>query len=436
MTDEGGLPELLDALRWRWKVVLAIALPLFAGTTLYVESLPSQYTGEAIVTVAPRVDNPAISPTQVTVGAPKYVAYATAPATVRRLAQELGEDAREMEESVEATLAADTGDITVAVTLTSPERAVEAANRFAEDLVAFSGDDPLLEASIVAPASIPSEPSGPPRRLLEASSLVLGLMLGFAIAFMIERSRPRVRTWRDIAVLSGYPVVGRLPSSRAVRGGQAAALTDPIVGAAVRTLRTNLEREIGHAPRGVVAVTSSIPGEGKSASASVFATALARLDVRVLLIDADLHRAGLSRSFQPDRTGGLAGLLRGYGTLQEKLQPGWTPNLMVLPTATDPDGGELLARHFQQVLDQVRHHFDVIVVDAPPILGGDDAATIATVSDGVLFVVSIGSMAGPVSEAVLALRTLRANVWGVVANRVPRTGLGGAAAYVYSAVGG
>lgn len=433
MADESGIPELIDALRWRWKIMLLITIPLFAGVVLYAESLPFEWEGEAIITVAPRPELETISPSQVTVGAPKYVAYITAPSTIREVAPTIGETPGVIEQAIDATLAADTGDITITTILPSPERAMVAANTFAAEAIRFSETDPLLEAMLVAPSALPGQASGPPKRLIEAAGLFVGLLLGVAAAFLVERSRPRVRTWRDIAVLTGFPVVGRLPTSKALRSGAPTGLYDPILGASVRNLRTNLERELGTEPRGVLVVTSSGPGEGKTATCGVFATALARLDFRVLLVDADLHRTGLSRAIGASGNEGLAGILRGRIRLEEAVQPGWTPGLTILPSAPDPDGGELIARGFEEVLAATRGAFDIVVVDAPPLLGGDDASTLATMADGVLFVVSIGTMAGPASEAILGLRGLRAPVWGIVANKVPRIGPGGAATYVYSA---
>ena len=435
MADEGSIPELIDALRWRWKLVVLFAIPLLAGVVFYAESLPLEWEGEAIITVAPRPELEGISPSQVTVGAPKYVAYITAASTIRNVAPTIGEDPSVIEKAIDATLAADTGDITITMTLPSPERAMVAANTFARETVRFSVTDPLLSAAIVAPAALPGQASGPPKRLIEAAGLLVGLILGVAAAFLVERSRPRLRTWRDIAVLTGLPVVGRLPMSKGLRSGAPTGPYDPILGASVRNMRTNLERELGTEPKGVLVVTSSGPDEGKTATSGVFATALARLDIRVLLIDADLHRTGLSRAIGMDRSEGLAGILRGQTRLEDAVRPGWTPGLTILPSAPDPDAGELIARGFEDVLQAVRGAFDIVIVDAPPLLGGDDASTLATMSDGVLLIVSIGTMAGPASEAVLGLRGLRVPVWGVVANKVPRTGPGGAANYVYSAAG-
>jgi tyrosine-protein kinase len=426
--EGGGLPELVDALRWRWKLGVLIALPIFAGAVVYAQGLPAQYDGVAVVSISPK---PGEGAELVRVGAPKYVAYVTAPATVHRVAPEIGEEANVIEHSLGATVATDTGNITITVELPSASRAAAAANAMARDAVAFSSSDRLLSAQLIAPAVVPTVPAGPPRKLIEAAALLVGILLGVAGAFVFERSRPRVRTWRDVAILTGYPVMGRLPGARALRTSPVRALSDPAVGAAARTLRTNLERELGGQPRGVFVVTSSISGEGKTTVATLLASALARLHSRVLLVDADLRRPEIGRGFGLDGEAGLSGVLRGKASLSESVRPGWSDGMAVLPTAADPDAGDLLARNFGDVLREAREQFDVVIVDSPPLIGTDDTRTMVTFTDGVLLVTSAGTMAAPVSEAVLALYTLRVRVVGAVANRV-RDVIGGAAYGYYA----
>ena len=431
--DTGGLPELIDALRWRWKLLLLVIVPIVAGAAFYAQRLPDQFQGQAVVAVSPNPNGSSSASDIVTVVGPKYVAYITAAHTIRRLAPGLDVPIGQLEGGVDAVLAPDTGNVTITVTLKDPSEAARVANAFADDLVAFSKSDSLAVAQLVAPAVVPRGPSGPPRRLLEVAAFVVAVVVAVALAVLIERSRPRMRSWRDIAVLTGYPVVGRLPLSRRLRRTTLGrALSDAKVGAAARSLRTNLERELGGLPQGVVVVASAVKGEGKTTVAGVLAATLARMDRRVLLIDADLRTAGLSKGMRVDANGGLAGLLRGGGDLFARLQPGWVDGLAVLPTTTDADAGDLLARRFGEVLRRARDAFDVVVVDSPELLAADDAATLATQVDGVLMVVSDGTMAAPVSEAVLALHGLRVRVWGVVANRVRDTG--GAVSYAPASV--
>src|ERR1700736_5908814 len=82
LMQEGGLPELLDALRWRWDPPLLIAALFSLGAALYVESLPSQYDGKAVLSIGLR--DPRIGSDVVRVVGPKYPAYVTAPATIEQ----------------------------------------------------------------------------------------------------------------------------------------------------------------------------------------------------------------------------------------------------------------------------------------------------------------------------------------------------------------
>src|SRR5947209_20028463 len=95
LTQEGGLPELLDALRWRWKPTLLIAVLFTLGASLYVESLPSQYDGKALLSIGPR--DPSAGSDVVRVVGPKYPAYVTAPATIGQVAPRIGEKPKTIE---------------------------------------------------------------------------------------------------------------------------------------------------------------------------------------------------------------------------------------------------------------------------------------------------------------------------------------------------
>lgn len=421
MADDVTIGVLLQDLLRRWKAAAAVAVAVVIGAAVYAQSLPDTYQGRTVLAFAPRT-GPDGKP--VDVGAdtlrvvlPKYVAYVSARATVRRVAERIGEPPGELSDAVDATITEDSGNITITVTLPSARRAASAANALADETLAFNGTDPLLQGVTVAPSLPPGSPSGPPRTLILLAASVVGLMLGAAAAFVLERGRPRVRTWRDAGLVTGYPVVGRVPPARSLRTSPVDALADPAVGAAVRTLRTNLERVSRERPVHALIITSSMPGEGKTTVAATLAVALANLEASVLLIDADLRRPGMSRVFELEPETGLNRILRGEATLADCLRPGPVPGLQLLPTQADIEAGDLLARRFSDVLREARARFDVIVVDAPPLLGGDDARTVATLCDGVLMVVAADTAAVSVSEAAGALDALGVRVLGVVANR-------------------
>jgi succinoglycan biosynthesis transport protein ExoP len=416
VADDVTLPVLFQDVRRRWKVAAAVTLAFLTGGALYAQSLPNRYTASVVTAFAPKPDADVGADT-VRVVLPRYVAYVTSRSTINRVAPLVGERPGVLDDGTDARVATDSANLTVTVTLSSGQRAADAANALAADTLAFAATDRLLDAVIVAQALPPESPSGPPRRLYQAAALLVGLLLGTAAALALERSRPRIRSWRDVGLLTGYNVVGRIPPSRALRGPPADALLDPAVGAAVRTLRTNLERASRERPVHVLVVVSSLPGEGKTTVASALAVALARLEAHVLLLDADLRRPGLTRLFPGPERPGLAELLHDKADLEQTLRRGPVPNLHVIPTAADTEAGDLLARRFADVLRKARERFDVIVVDAPPLLGGDDARTLATLCDGCLLVVGTDTRAEPVSEAAAALDALGVRVLGAVANR-------------------
>jgi capsular exopolysaccharide synthesis family protein len=416
---EEGLPALVEALRWRWKQALLVAVLFTVGAVLYVESLPSQYDGRAVVSISPRPEAESASADTVRVIAPKYVAYVTAESTIESVAGALDEDPEDLRDAVDATVPTDTGNLTITVRLPTPERAARAANALADEAVAFSADDQLLSAQSVATALPQSDPASPPRRLLEAAAAFVGIMLGIAGSVLTERARPRIRSWRDLARVAGYPVVGRIPRSRILRTNPLSALNEPRTGSAFRILRANLEPQLREGGIDLVVVTSPAPSDGKTTVAALLSEALGRLGMNVLLIDADLRRPGLGRITGLRDEVGLSGVLRGRRPYAESITncAGWAEGVWVLPTAHDPEAADLLSRRFLDIYEEARERFDIVIVDTPPVLATDDARTLATMAKGILLVVAAGTLTSSVTDAVNAIEGLNAPLLGIVGNR-------------------
>jgi capsular exopolysaccharide synthesis family protein len=414
LMQEGGLPELLDALRWRWKPTLLIAILFTLGTTLYVESLPSQYDGTAVISIGPKTSSDS---SIVRVVGPKYPAYVTAPATIRQVAPRIGEDPSTIENAINSSIATDTGNMKIVVRLPDRVRAARAANAFADQTLAFSKQDRILTAQLVARALPPDKPAAPPRRLLELASLFIGSLLGMVASLILERGRPRLRSWRDLARASGYPVVGRIPLSGALKHGPMAAFSDLRTASAFRILRANLEPQLREGSIDLIVVTSPSPADGKTTVTTLLGEALSKLGMRVLLIDGDLRRPGFARVTKVNPHPGFADVLRGEASIMDVAQKGWAENVWILPTAHDPEAGDLLSRRLTDVLEEARENFDLVVIDTPPLLSTDDARTIATMAKGILLVVTRGTLARSVNEAVVAIEALQAPLMGIVANR-------------------
>jgi len=422
---EGGLPELLDALRWRWRPMLLIAVLFTLGSAFYVESLPSKYDGNTLLSIAPRPGISDVSANIVRIIGPKYSEYVTARSTVRTVALRIREDPEELEDATTSNIVTDTGNVTIRVRLGSPARAARAANAFARETVEFSRRDRLLSAQIVAPALPDDEVAAPPRRILEAAALFIGLLIGIVASLLLERGRPRLRSWRDLARTSGYPVLGRIPRLRSLRKSRrpTGALIDGNASSAFRILRANLEPQIREGAIDFIVVTSPSPGDGKTTIAALLAESFSRLGMKVLLIDADLRRPGLSRNMNLEPgSPGLSTVLREQATLDEAVREGWTEGVWLLPTAHDVEAGDLLSRNFADIVEDARERFDLVLVDTPPLLSTDDPRTLATMAKGILLVVSAGATNTSVNEAILAVEALNAPLMGIVGNRFKESG--------------
>ncbi|MGH9471138.1 MAG: GumC family protein [Terriglobales bacterium] len=170
---------------------------------------------------------------------------------------------------------------------------------------------------------------------------------------------------------------------------------------------------------GVLAVTSSIPGEGKSTASTHLAGAFAALGTRTVLVDADMRKPSVHRQFGVPNLVGLSSVLRSQATVDEALRPVFN-NLTVLsagPVAATPS--ELLHLGMADVVEQLRARFDLVLIDCPPVLGFADAAAIANLAEGVLLVVQAGhTEQQQVGAALRQLRGVRANILGIVLNRV------------------
>ena len=302
-------------------------------------------------------------------------------------------------------------------------RAASAANALARETVEFSRRDPLLSAQIVAPALPDTEAAAPPRRILEAAALFVGLLFGIVASLLLERGRPRLRNWRDLARTSGYPVLGRIPPLRSLKNRPTGAFVDGEASSAARILRANLEPQIREGAIDFIVVTSPSPGDGKTTIAAMLAESFSRLGMKVLVVDADLRRPGLSRI-----TGVAAhpGLSDGPAARKQlSTRPfgrGWTEGVWLLPTEHDVEAGDLLSRNFADIVEQARERFDLILVDTPPLLSTDDPRTLATMAKGILLVVSAGATNSSVNEAILAIEALNAPLMGIVGNRFKESG--------------
>ena len=186
-----------------------------------------------------------------------------------------------------------------------------------------------------------------------------------------------------------------------------------------RILRANLQSlRLRQGPKAIV-VTSSVNGEGKSVTAINLALALARQErCKVALVDADLRKGTVQKWLGlSDRAAGLSSVLRQGGELNGALVHLQSPSLAVLPAGPHPgDPAELLESvAMKRLLALLKTEFDIILIDAPPVLPVADPGILAGQVDGVLFVVRAGkTQRKTVVEAQERLKRTKAALLGCV----------------------
>lgn len=189
-----------------------------------------------------------------------------------------------------------------------------------------------------------------------------------------------------------------------------------------RSLRTRLNHLQTVQPLHTLVVTSASPAEGKSFTAANLAITQAQLaDKRILLADFDFRRPNVDKTFGVDCAPGITDYLRGKATLADILRRVEGTNLWLL-TAGDavPNPLELLnLKECRALIEALRSHFDWVVLDSPPLLFAADANLLATMADGTILVVRIGSTTfDSVSRAVQSL--CENNILGIVVNGARR----------------
>lgn len=340
-----------------------------------------------------------------------------------------------LSKEITATVVPETVILEISATDPDPARAQQIAQTTASELTGFVKEletpdgkkTAPIKASIVDAASLPTSPVSPQPLRNIGLAIVLGLLLGVGLAVVGELLDTSVKGPDDIAEISDSPVLGGiLFDSDAPKHPLLTDLSPYSPRAeAFRILRTNLQFVDVDQNKKVFVITSSVPGEGKTSTASNIALALQTAGQRTLLIDGDLRRPQLSKLFGLEGSVGLTSILLGRIDLEEAVQEHRESGLSVLTSGTlPPNPAELLqSKAMRLLLEQVRVHYDVIVIDAPPLLPVTDAALLAAEADGAVVVVRQGKTTrDQLSTSMARLKGIGAQPLGVTLNMVAHRG--------------
>ncbi|MDM8535892.1 GNVR domain-containing protein [Desulfobacterales bacterium HSG17] len=322
--------------------------------------------------------------------------------------------------------------------------------KYQEILIQAAGK--VEEVVIVRPASVPVFPTNIPSNMaVIATGIVMGLFMGIVFAFVAETLDTSIGTIEDVENLLKVPVLGMVPfvKREECETGEGSDMDRPcelvthfdsgsLVAESFRSIRTNLQF-IGMEIKGKsFMVTSSFMQEGKTFNVVNIALSLAQGGKKVLLIEADLRNPtiykifGLSQSpgltdyvlgnYQPEEViTRITDLMLGDMDIDDILMTPGLDNLSYVTNGTHvPNPSEILnSRRFKDFMESVYPDYDMIIIDAPPVLPVTDAVDIASLVDGVILIYTVGKIArGVLKRAKSALDHVNARVLGVILNNV------------------
>lgn len=366
-----------------------------------------------------------------------FVEVTTTPRVLQPVIDDLGLEQTPAELAGRVTVSSQPNTVLmhIAVTDENQSTAADIANSVTEEMIGVVGEITPGTSSEGSPVSVevlqeavsPDAPVSPRVPLNLALGLLLGLAVGVMIALLREVLDTRIRGEHDIAALTDTPMLGGIVFDSQAQKRPLVVQLDPKSPRAesFRALRTNLQfLEVGESQRSFV-FTSSIQGEGKSTTVANTAITMQEAGQRVLVIDADLRRPKIADYFGLEGAVGLTNVLIGKADLAEVVQY-WGPHdLAVLPAGDiPPNPSELLGSpSMEALLRFVEAQFDVVLIDAPPLLPVTDAAVLSTRATGAIVIVAAGKAhRQQLQGAITSLENVGAKLFGVIPTMLPTKG--------------
>ncbi|MEO0061562.1 MAG: hypothetical protein RLZZ08_122 [Pseudomonadota bacterium] len=281
-------------------------------------------------------------------------------------------------------------------------------------------------ARILSLATVPMLPASPNIPMNMVLALVIGLGAGLAAAYIAEGLFHGVTTAEEVENDLGHKYLGSIPLlasvSKTARREVPAITEEPrsAFAESFRSLRTSIDQSL-HGTVQVIAVTSALPKEGKTTVSACLAQTLALSGASTVLVDCDLRRRGVSRllKLEPDHPG-LIEVLEGKAPLADALVTSETGLSVLSIKRSDTEPQSLLTGEtFARLIEELRVHFDRVVLDLPPVLPIAAGRSIAGLADATVLVVRWRkTLAGAARSALSLLPPEQVNVIGVTVNRI------------------
>lgn len=277
--------------------------------------------------------------------------------------------------------------------------------------------------SVVRPATPPTGPYSPRPLVNMALGAALGMVAGLGLAFLFENMDSKLYTSKQLENLIRLPILGRIPSQRRLKNPLDLS-RDFVQREMFRQLRTNIHARLrDETQTPILLIVSPDPEEGKSTITANLATAFARNDLRVLVVDGDLRRPRQHECFGISNMIGLSSVLNRELALQNAIQFHEDTRVNILTSGPIPaNPTELLASAtMKQLIETIRDAYDIILIDSPALTAVADTMVLAALATGSIMIVARGkSRRAPILTALDQLQYIKSNIIGVVINRAER----------------
>lgn len=279
-----------------------------------------------------------------------------------------------------------------------PALAANVANAMARQLTDSASEIVNVEnIRIIDLALVPTEPASPKVNIITILAAVLGLIAGLLFVYLHEVFNDSFSSQESVENELQLDVVAIIPKYKEAKNSYnkgLVTLTDPnsYLAESFKMLRTNINYMNKDDNNKVIMLTSSVGSEGKTTTSCNLAITIAQDHKKVLLIDGDLRRPNLFKKFKITMMPGLTDIIYGKYTLGEAVQRAIdVPGLDILTAGrlTSMTTELLGSVSFKKIIDEAREKYDVIIIDAPPVLNVSDTIIISKLVDKVLFVVAM-----------------------------------------------
>jgi capsular exopolysaccharide synthesis family protein len=441
------LRQLLRTLRRRWKFVTTVVLLGIVGAGVFTSTITPTYRSEVRIYVSASATGSIDAYNLGIYSAQRIASYADLakdPTVLQRVIKRVGLDITPSELGPRVTSVAvpNTVILQVGVTDEDPQTARELARAEANEIVKLvanletpdegvDGEDPVtpIVARLAGDASYNANAVSPSLPLNLAIGALLGIFVGVAGAVLREMLDTSIKSADDLSEATDAAVMAVVPFDSSVPRhpliSDAEGSSERVE--AFRVLRTNLQFVDLDSKRQMLVISSAVPDEGKTVTATNLAITLAQTGRRVLLLDCDFRKPRVARLLGLENSVGLLTILVGRAPLEECIQQHESGVEFLATGPLPPNPAEVLeTQAMRDLLSTVRDAYDVVIIDAPPLLPVADPAIIAPLADGVLLVTRHGKTSKDlVTQTVERLEAVGGRIVGVVLNMTPRRSVSG-----------